>query len=533
MTKARTSVAFLAFVFSTTSYSAPPADLDAYVGRAMKQFEAPAGLAIAIVEDSKTTLAKGYGLRKLGGPQPVDEHTVFAIGSCGKAFTTTALALLVDEGKLSWGDKVANRLDGFRMYDGFATLEMTIRDLLVHNSGLGLGAGDLMFFPATDLTRQEVVERLRHIKPATSFRSAYAYDNVLYIAAGRMIEQLSGQSWESFVAERLFRPLGMRDSVPAPNHLRSDNYAWPHARLDGPLRGLGTPQPLAIDEEMKKPDVSAPAGAILSSAADMARWLQTQLDRGKIAGTEQRLFSAESAEELWTPRTIQPQDPLPELLALTAPTVEAYALGWDVRDYRGHKLITHSGAVEGSLAIVAILPARRVAFAIMINSEDGAVRQALYYRLLDHYIGAESPDWIDAYRQVREQRIAAALKTASADVTKGKQSKTKPSLAPGRYAGVYRDDWYGTMTITNENGKLRIRFDRTPSMVGDLEHLHHDTFRAHWDDRRIEDAYVTFSLDHEGVIDEIRMKAISPLADFSFDYHDLLFRPHHPSNHER
>jgi CubicO group peptidase (beta-lactamase class C family) len=525
MNQLRTSIASAALAFTAIAHSAPPADLDAYVGRAMKQFEAPAGLAIAIVEDGKTTLAKGYGIRKLGNPQAVDEHTVFAIGSCGKAFTTTALALLVDEGKLSWDDKVANRLDGFRMYDGFATLEMTIRDLLVHNSGLGLGGGDLMFFPATDLTRQEVVERLRYIKPATSFRSAYAYDNVLYIAAGRMIEQLSGKSWESFMTERIFQPLGMRDSVPAPNHLRSGNYAWPHARLDGPLRGLGTPKPLAIEEEMQKPDVSAPAGAILSSASDMARWLQLQLDRGKFGSTEQRLFSAEAAEEMWTPRTIQPQDPPHELLASTAPTIEAYALGWDVRDYRGHKLITHSGAVEGSLAIVAVLPAQRVAFAIMINSEDGAVRQALYFRLLDHYIGAQSPDWIDAYRRVREERIAAALKMASADVTKAKQSKTKPSLAPARYAGVYRDDWYGTMTITDDKGKLRIRFDRTPSMVGDLEHLHHDTFRAHWDDRRIEDAYVTFSLDHDGAIAEIRMKAISPLADFSFDYHDLLFRP--------
>jgi hypothetical protein len=340
-----------------------------------------------------------------------------------------------------------------------------------------------------------------------------------------MIEQLSGLAWEDFIAQRIFAPLGMRDSVPAPNYLRSDNYAWPHARLDGPLRGLGNAKPLAIEEEMKKQDVAAPAGAILSSATDMARWLQVQLDRGTIAGTDKRLFSAAAAQEMWTPRTLQPQDPVPAQLAATAPTMEAYAFGWDVRDYRGQKLYTHSGAVEGSLAIVAVLPAQRVAFAVMINSEDGAVRQALYYRLLDHYVGTTPPDWIEAYRQVREERIAAALEQINTKTAAANKTKVRPSLPPASYVGVYRDDWYGTMTVSNKGNKLRVRFDRTPTMVGDLEHLHDNTFRTHWDDRRIEDAYVTFSLDHEGAIAEVKMNAISPLADFSFDYHDLLFRP--------
>jgi hypothetical protein len=218
-------------------------------------------------------------------------------------------------------------------------------------------------------------------------------------------------------------------------------------------------------------------------------------------------------------------------LAATAATMEAYAFGWDVRDYRGQKLFTHSGAVEGSLAIVAVLPKQRAAFAVMINSEDGAVRQALYYRLLDHYVGAQSPDYVEVYRQWREERIAAALKQIDARTAEVKNTKVRPSLPPERYVGVYRDDWYGTMTVSNAGGKLRIRFDRTPTMVGDLQHLHDDTFAAHWDDRRIEDAYVTFSLDHDGAIAEARMKAISPLADFSFDYHDLLFRPvaQHPA----
>ena len=289
-----------------TAVAAPPADIDAYAARTMDTFEVP-GLGLCIVESGKTTLAKGYGVRKLGAPGKVDAHTTFPIASNTKAFTAAALAVLIDAGKLGWDDKVVDRLPGFRMYDPYVTQEMTIRDLLVHRSGLGLGAGDLLFFPPTDLTRKEIVERLRYIKPATSFRSGYAYDNVLYIVAGEVIAQVSGQSWEEFVQQHLLRPLGMNDSVSSPDATKVDNTIWPHARLDGPMRGMGK---VVSVTRWSTHDNAAPAGAIHASAADMARWLQVQLARGALPDGK-RLFSEAAAAEMWKPHTLSRSNPSP------------------------------------------------------------------------------------------------------------------------------------------------------------------------------------------------------------------------------
>jgi CubicO group peptidase (beta-lactamase class C family) len=502
-----------------SAFAAPPKDLDAYVSRALASFEVP-GMAVTIVEEQDTTFAKGYGLRKLGERQRVDAHTLFHIGSLTKAFTAAALAILVDEGKLSWDDRVADRLPGFRMYDAYTTHEMTLRDLLVHRSGLGLGAGDLLMYPPTTFTPAEIVARLRFIPPATSFRSGYAYDNVLYVVAGEVIERVSGSSWRDFVEERIFKPLGMLDSTASFQPRETTNHAWPHSRLEGPIRGLGTVVPLAPDTGM---DNGGAAGAINASAVDMARWLRVLLNRGASGGKAGHLFSEEAAREMWTPQTLIPSEPVAAGLAATAPNFHAYALGWEVRDYGGHKILTHSGAVDGMRAVNVVIPDERVAFAVMINSDDGGARWAVFYHLLDHYLRKRPTDWIAAYKQARQQALAKALQTlqsAPAVVPGG----PGPSLPLPAYAGVYRDAWYGTIHIQTDGAGLRIRFDHTPSMDGTLEHVRYDTFRTRWTDRLVEDAYVSFALRPDGSIDQMKMQAVSPLADFSFDYQDLLFK---------
>jgi CubicO group peptidase (beta-lactamase class C family) len=500
--------------------AAPPADLDSYVGKAMTTFGVP-GLSLGIVEQ-QATVARGYGVRRLGEAARVDERTLFAIGSNTKAFTAAALALLVDGGQLKWDDRVADRLPGFRMFDAYASREMTVRDLLVHRSGLGLGAGDLLFFPPTDLSRAEVVERLRYIAPATSFRSGYAYDNVLYVVAGQLVEALAKQPWEKFIEGRLLAPLGMKDSVAVYTSAGTANLAWPHARLEGEVRGMGPIKPL---QSPTKLDNAAPAGSIGSSAADMLRWLSVQLARGALAEGSTRLFSEASAREMWTPHTLIPEQPVPAPIALTAAMFNTYALGWNVRDYRGTKIVTHSGGVEGTLSLTVMVPDKQVGIVVMINSEDGGALRAVFYRLLDHYLGLESPDWIGAYAQVQQDRVSKAAEVVRMIPT-GKASVGKPSLPTAAYAGVYRDAWYGTVTITaGEKGALQLRFDRSPGMVSALEHVRHDTFRTRFANRRIEDTYVTFALRPDGSIDQMKMQAVSPIADFSFDYHDLLFKP--------
>ena len=218
----RAAILFVLFLFAFRVFAqnAPPADLDAYVARAMKTYEVP-GIAVAIIKDGKVVLAKGYGVRKLGEPAPVDENTVFAIGSNTKAFTAAALATLVDEGKISWDDPVYERLKGFEMYDPYVSKEMSIRDLLCHRSGLGLGEGDLMFWPHTTFTREDVVYRVRFLKPASSFRTRFAYNNLMFVTAGQVVAEVSGKSWDDYVREKIFLPLGMKSTVTSPNCVSS------------------------------------------------------------------------------------------------------------------------------------------------------------------------------------------------------------------------------------------------------------------------------------------------------------------------
>jgi CubicO group peptidase (beta-lactamase class C family) len=510
-------------LFSPAAFAQPPANFDQRV-EAIRQAAGTPGMAIAIVEDGKVVLAKGYGVRKLDAPDKVDADTLFMIGSTTKAITAAALATLVDAGKLSWDDKVIDRLPGFQMYDPWVTREMTVKDLLVHRSGLGLGAGDLLVIPRGSYSRAEVVRRLRYIKPATSFRYGYAYDNVLYIVAGQLIEAVSGQTWEDYVREHVFRPAGFPDAAADDQHHFADpDRAWPHARLDGTVRGTGTQQ--VRDEHDQLAPASAPAGLLAMSANDMARWLQIQLGRGAIPGGG-RLYSEASADAMWTPVTPEPVPTLPSVVAGTAPTYQSYALGWEVRDYHGAKIIWHAGGLFGFTSVVVLIPEKKVGFAIEVNSEDAQPRMGLMYELLDHYLGLPFQDWPGKFAEYRRQRVAQAV--AALDRTAAEASRSGPSLPLDSYTGSYSDPWYGDMRIDKGAGGLTITMKPTPDMAGKLEPYRYDTFIARWTDPNIEPAFVTMDIDPDGKVSAVKMKPVSPIADFSFDYQDLLFTPHKP-----
>ncbi len=485
----------------------------------MGAFGAP-GLSLAIVEDGRTTLAKGYGVKRLGAPDPADAHTAFPIGSESKAFTATALAILVDRGKLSWGDKVVDRLPGFQMYDPYVTAHMTVRDLLTHRSGLGLGEGDLMIFPTTTRTRADIVHALRYLKPATGFREVFAYDNILYIVAGALVEAVSGQSWDDFVRDNIFKPVGMADAHTNYTTGASNEVAL-HSRVGDAIRGEGTP---AVLHGAETAQVIAPAGGVNASAQDMARWMNVQLAQGALP-TGGRLFSEAQAGELWRPVVVVPPEEfqLPASLAGMAPDLQTYALGWFVESYRGHKIVEHSGAVFGGLAMLYLIPDKHVGIAVAINSEDGAARRAVMFHLLDHYLDQPSTDWIGALKQARAESLAKGRAALAALPDPSAPAGVAPALSPERYAGRYADPWYGSMTVAmGSPGRLTIRFDRTPGMEGALEPLGGNRFRTRWRDRNIEDAFVDFQVGG-GAVTGATMKAISPLADFSFDYQDLHF----------
>lgn len=504
-----------------TAMAAPPAGFEDRVEGLRQQTGVP-GMSIAIVEDGKVTLARGFGVRGLNSPQPVDADTIFPNGSTGKAFTVAALGILVDRKKIGWDDKVTDRLPGFQMYDPWVTREMTIRDLLVHRSGLGLGEGDLLFVPRTRLSRAESVERLRHLKPATSFRSGFAYDNVLYMVAGQLIEAVTGDSWEKFTREQVLQAAGMLHSTTDDDsRFATANRAQPHARIHGAFRGVGAQVPLDERDDLGRN--AAPAGGLAVSANDLARWMRIQLDAGALPDGGGRLFSAAAHEQMWTPVTLQPIDALSPALKDTEPLFNTYALGWDVRDYHGVKMVWHGGAVFGFKAAVVLIPEKHVGFSILINSEDGELIAGLMYELLDHYLGLPARHWPEEYREYKKLKIDEALKTFRA--TAANPAKVGPSLPPARYAGTYRDPWYGPLEITQGPQGLKVDFGSTPRMSGALTHWQYDTFITRFDDKSIEPAYVTFGLGAEGTVERITLKAVSPLADFSYDYQDLLFTP--------
>ncbi len=491
------------------------AGVDAIVRPFMAAFETP-GIAVAIVRPGQPAFVKGYGVRTLGKPEPVDAHTLFGIASHSKAFTAAALALLVDAGKLGWEDPVVKYLPDFRMYDPAVTQMMTVRDLLVHRSGLPLGAGDLMFFPAGTHTAEDVLKALPYLKPARGFRAGYDYDNILYIVAGILIERVAGQRWDRFVEAQLFAPIGMADAVGSRGSLKTDNVAGRHARLGPPVRGIGKLAVVAADEG---PMVDA-AGGINASVTDMAKWLQVQLAQGKLPDGKP-LWSPAQAREMWAPQTITSASDGPSADNPTRPVLQAYALGWFVQDYRGMRMIQHSGGLSGQVTYTGLLPSRGIGVSVFSNVEE-PVSSAIRNAILDRLIDAPAFDWVSAYRTRMKNAQDEALASVEGGIDKAPPGS--PSLPLAAYEGRYRDPWYGDVVVSRKGDKLWIDFTPTPVFKSVLDPWGPDAFRTRFAKDTGEDAVVTFQIEG-GKVTGVTMKPLSPLADFSYDYQHLAFVP--------
>jgi len=504
----------------TQDTAALDARLAADVERTMKLFDVP-GIAIAIVKDGKVVATQGFGVRKLGAPDKVDARTLFEVASNSKAFTAAALAMLVDEGKLAWDDPVTKHLPDFQMYDAYVTHEMTVRDLLTHRSGLGLGAGDLLWWPTTNFSTDEIIHKLRYIRPATSFRSSYAYDNLLYIVAGKIIAANSGKTWGETIRARILAPVGMTATTTSrAESAGNPDVANAHSKINDRIAAV------------KSMPVANAVGAvgINTNAEDIARWMNVLL-AGGVAGTdangkEVRLYSAKQAREMWTAQTpmgISEPDPR---LAATRPNFLAYGLGFQLRDWQGRLLAMHSGALQGFYSEVLLVPDAKLGIAILTNAESGGSLNALQYQLLDRMLDpAATTDWIGIVKVVEDENHAKELARIG-KANGARAAKSQPSLARAAYDGEYQDPWYGIATIRHEGNRQILTMSRTPDLTGELEHYQHDTFIVRWKERNFNaDAYVTFALNPDGSIERMRMQPISTETDFSYDFQDLNFTP--------
>jgi CubicO group peptidase (beta-lactamase class C family) len=492
----------------------PHAVFDEYVESAMQKAELP-GMAVGVVRDGKPVLLKGYGVRKLGDPAKVDQDTLFQIASTTKAFTAAGLAMLVDEGKLKWDAPVRAYMPAFQMYEPYVSHEISVRDLLSHRSGLGMGEGDLLLSAGTDLSSTELVQRMKYMKALWSFRSHWAYCNLCFLAAGQVIPAITGQSWQDFIRLRIFTPLEMNHTVTTLDGLRhSTNAATAHTKIDDVLKSV----------PWDSVDSAAPAGAIASSVNDMSKWIAAQLAHGKLPDGKTRLFSEASSQEMWSAASFIPVQPSPE--PVLQRHFNEYGLGWGLWDYRGHRIVSHGGGITGMITQVVLIPDLNAGFVVLSNADaNGAMAvDAVELRLLDALMGAEGRDWISFF-QADWQKDKAEADAAEKQAASKRDDSRKPSLPLERYAGSYHDDWFVDVILSVEDGHLILNSPRAPRLTADLEPWQGDSFVANFREKTVPKAYVYFSLKPDGSIDSFRMAAVSPLADFSYDFQDLLFKP--------
>ncbi|HEX9512433.1 MAG TPA: serine hydrolase [Puia sp.] len=506
--------ALLLLLIITTGQAQPmnATAIDSLVARTLRTFEVP-GIAVCIIKDGKVIHSKGYGVRSLDTRQPMDEQTLFGIASNSKAFTTAALGMLVDEGKLAWDDKVRKFIPEFRLFDPYVTEEFTVRDLLCHRSGLGLGAGDLMFFPdSSDFTIPDILHNLPFLKPVTSFRSQYAYDNNLYIVAGEVVARVSGMSWEDFIENKILRPLGMTHSAASYDRLRdSADVIDGHARVEGKVQVIAR----------SRSKVDHAAGGIYSSIADLSKWVQLHLADGKY-GDGQQLFSANVLRERWSPQTIIP-------LGGPGPYnthFQAYGLGFGISDVKGYKQVSHTGGLEGMVTQITMIPELQLGIIVLTNQEEGAAFTAITNQIKDAYLGITGTDRVTEYAARRKAQLNEEKKLTDSIGREVTLFRTRPATPAdlSKYTGTYRDAWLGDVVISVRNGKPWFDSKRSPKLTGELLPYKGNSFIVKWRDRSMNaDAYVLFSLDERGSATGIRMKPVSPLTDFSYDFQDLDF----------
>jgi len=505
-----TLLLFQFLLFSIANAQVATGDIDELVSEALKAFNV-AGTAVAIVKDGKVIHNKGYGMTSVQTKEKVNADTRFAIASNSKAFTAAALAILIDEGKLNWSDRVVDHIPEFTMYDSYVASNFTIIDLLTHRSGMGLGAGDLMFFPdGADFTMDDLLKSFQYQKKVSDFRTKFDYDNLLYTVAGEIIKRISGKTWSEFVEQKIMQPIGMNNSAGIYKRLADkNNVAKPHSTVDGNLKPA----------EAYDIGLGAAAGGIYASVNDLSKWMLLQMNEGQHNG--KTIFSKRNHSMMWSPHTnmgFRYKAPEPYKTHFMA-----YGLGWFISDVKGYMKFEHTGGLPGMLSQTTIIPELNLGIVVLTNTDPGggAAFSTITNVILDKYLGVEDQGWMEKYAAQQKSRQEGGDAVTN-EVWKKVAAANDDHIKAEDYIGIYKDNWFGNVEVLLQDNQLWVKSHRSPKLTGPMSFYQANTFAVKWEYQDMNaDAFMLFSLDENGKAQSIKMKGISPNIDFSFDFQDL------------
>lgn len=486
--------------------------LDELIQNTIKTFDVP-GMSVGIVKDGKVIYAKGFGVRSLTTGQKMDENTLVGIASNSKGFTGTALAMLADDGKLNLDDKVTKYIPEFQMYDPYVSQEVTIKDLITHRAGLGLGQGDLMFFPeGGNLSVNDIIHNVRYLKPENPFRTTLDYNNIMFIVAGEVIHRVSGRTWSQFIEERILKPVGMTSSFGSYKNAKSANslnIIDAHAPVNG--------KAVAVPHDWN--ETANAAGGIMSNIKDMAIWAEFLMN-GFTTKDGKKLVSDKQIQQLWN---LQISTPV-ALKNSYDSNFGGYGLGWFLTDVKGHKQVYHTGGLIGTVTQFTLIPDMKLGIVVLTNQQSGAAFSAITNTVKDSYLGYPDRNWLKNYAD-RTAKMNADFDKGKKDIFAKSEAFKKDKNAqikPEQIAGTYNDIWFGDVVITQEGRAYRIFCKNSPRLKGELLPYSSNIMIVKWDDRSYDaDAFLNFNFDETGKAQSVKMKPISDITDFSFDFEDL------------
>lgn len=470
------------FSLSITAQTDLPQNFDEWIESGRKDWSVP-GMAVGIVKDGEVVYAKGFGEKRLGSKAAVDANTVFSIASVSKNMTAAALAVLVDEGKIGWDDKITTHIPWFQFKDPWVTDQITIRDALTHRVGLGRILGNRLQF-MTESSRDEVLYQMRYMDFEKPFRSNFVYNNIMYSLAGQIIQYTDGRTWNQFLQEELFEPVDMTHASTSITALENqENVAYPHQEINGKV----------VEISRRNWDNAAPAGGVNASINDLNKWMLMQL---QTPGTYENktIVSRQAMNEIHKPQMLRGQTD-----AMGAQN--SYGFGWSVTDYKGKRVITHGGATDGFNTAMYLLPELNVGVVVVGNTFN-RFGNAVAYQVMDSFIGEIDRDWNEYFLSNYKKQYNQAQK-ARKEIDDARIKKTKPTLLLDDYVGVYKSEAYGKVVVKKQGKNLKIKFWDNSDLKGDLEHWHYDTFRNSWENKALREDFLQFQLNKKGGVESL------------------------------